>query len=295
MARGLAVDHEVRRRRVVGRAHVRRGEALQALLVVYVENEGDEARAGPRPLDQSPDPGLGWRAPPTADRTVGLARADEWSDVRLHNAVLAHDQRHVAARYQPRFWVPGCVRRRRCGRIGGEALGLAWGRFHGASHRSFPVSAPRSVESWAGLLDRALFDPGRTLPRGRTPVYTAGMARSLLDERDRGRLPYGGGAGPLLCTGRSGTGLQDRSGRGILIGAKGVPRARGDGPTNRGWAALLPEGSPRARGWTHNARGRRWHPRGFPARAGMDPAILGVVLDIDRVPDRVPRARGDGP
>ena len=54
---------------------------------------------------------------------------------------------------------------------------------------------------------------------------------------------------------------------------RGLPRTRGDGPhavraTRSTWKA-----SPHTRGWTRGSRRRRRSAPGFPAHAGMDPAL----------------------
>ena len=56
-------------------------------------------------------------------------------------------------------------------------------------------------------------------------------------------------------------------------------------------AALERVASPRSRGWTLRARDVLARIRGFPALAGMDPNRL----ILDRMLQRLPRARGDGP
>ena len=72
---------------------------------------------------------------------------------------------------------------------------------------------------------------------------------------------------------------------------RGIPRARGDGPSPTCSACRRGTDSPRSRGWTHV----RWPPgdreRGFPALAGMD---LVNVCGGFRL-RWIPRARGDGP
>jgi len=72
---------------------------------------------------------------------------------------------------------------------------------------------------------------------------------------------------------------------------KRLPRTRGDGPQlkspthPRAWA------SPHTRGWTRCRPPRRHGAQGFPAHAGMDPAIGRSA----RSRLRLPRTRGDGP
>ena len=99
---------------------------------------------------------------------------------------------------------------------------------------------------------------------------------------------------PALRTARTGfpahAGM-DPSGARIPAASRGLPRARGDGPSSRRASGISSWASPRTRGWTR-IRSRHHHRRlGFPAHAGMDPAaIFGITLF-----KRLPRARGDGP
>ncbi len=70
-----------------------------------------------------------------------------------------------------------------------------------------------------------------------------------------------------------------------------APRARGDGPSCRGYLNIWTPCSPRTRGWTHQAAVAADHDDLLPAHAGMDPRTQsshygGVAA---------PRARGDGP
>ena len=76
----------------------------------------------------------------------------------------------------------------------------------------------------------------------------------------------------------------------VPVGGR-IPRARGDGPI-RGvsWSDGRRD-SPRSRGWTPAAAGRRAAPVGFPALAGMDPSSSPST----GCARRIPRARGDGP
>ena len=76
-----------------------------------------------------------------------------------------------------------------------------------------------------------------------------------------------------------------------LAGEVGLPRARGDGPRGRRRSPTPRRASPRSRGWTSGGSAQAPGRRGFPALAGMDPALAG---DAQR-PARLPRARGDGP
>ena len=71
----------------------------------------------------------------------------------------------------------------------------------------------------------------------------------------------------------------------------GIPRTRGDGPRSSTSAAGRSGDSPHARGWTRRAGPPTSARGGFPARAGMDLAVVGNRAP----PRRIPRTRGDGP
>ena len=70
-----------------------------------------------------------------------------------------------------------------------------------------------------------------------------------------------------------------------------VPRTRGDGPSVTQVVYRQSPGSPHTRGWTRSETGSEIPVSGFPAHAGMDPGIRGMLKGIDGVP----RTRGDGP
>ena len=69
------------------------------------------------------------------------------------------------------------------------------------------------------------------------------------------------------------------------------PRTRGDGPTANDNGGIGNPVSPHTRGWTPGSRRRTAVRGGFPAHAGMDPAL--EAADASSV--RFPRTRGDGP
>ena len=71
----------------------------------------------------------------------------------------------------------------------------------------------------------------------------------------------------------------------------GFPRTRGDGPESRPSQRMAGAVSPHTRGWTPEGRRRHEARRGFPAHAGMDPAISSAACRAARFP----RTRGDGP
>ena len=71
----------------------------------------------------------------------------------------------------------------------------------------------------------------------------------------------------------------------------GLPRLRGDGPTEKACALLATVAPPPARGWTPHLRGKTPPNMGSPACAGMDPVRCVHVGKCDRLP----RLRGDGP
>ena len=71
----------------------------------------------------------------------------------------------------------------------------------------------------------------------------------------------------------------------------GLPRTRGDGPQDHQNIPVGLLAPPHARGWTecHRMTWRKY--KGSPARAGMDPVLIGIIL----LTKRLPRTRGDGP
>ena len=70
-----------------------------------------------------------------------------------------------------------------------------------------------------------------------------------------------------------------------------IPRARGDGPARTAAVAHRSRDSPRSRGWTRSPKVAAAVGWGFPALAGMDPALDAA----GRRGVGIPRARGDGP
>ena len=83
----------------------------------------------------------------------------------------------------------------------------------------------------------------------------------------------------------------DRASRNGASGGRGIPRTRGDGPAPDGLLLRLRADSPHPRGWTLFDAPDAWYRAGFPAPAGMDPAIHALIArDL-----RIPRTRGDGP
>ena len=77
----------------------------------------------------------------------------------------------------------------------------------------------------------------------------------------------------------------------VACGEDRIPRARGDGPREPQPGRTGGSDSPRSRGWTVKLDGRDRVNTGFPALAGMDPALR----ELCGRPARIPRARGDGP
>ena len=166
---------------------------------------------------------------------------------------------------------------------------------------------------------------GWTLEVAMSPSCARGFpARAGMDHRDKARkkldtrIPRTRGDGPLDAAAartaqadsphaRGWTlhrGGGDRPGRGFPARAgmdrddpapaadRGrIPRTRGDGPTARPSALARGRDSPHARGWTRAVRSPPRAPRGFPARAGMDPRRCRTPC----APGRIPRTRGDGP
>ena len=83
----------------------------------------------------------------------------------------------------------------------------------------------------------------------------------------------------------------DRCPRGAFKSNQCVPRPRGDGPDRLDVQHAAVACSPPARGWTADRRLRLGSSFVFPARAGMDR----LRTRSPRIPQRVPRPRGDGP
>ena len=73
--------------------------------------------------------------------------------------------------------------------------------------------------------------------------------------------------------------------------ATGLPRTRGDGPGHVGREDPAGVASPHTRGWTRRRPIEVGRDCGFPAHAGMDPAIATWTSRTDGLP----RTRGDGP
>ena len=71
----------------------------------------------------------------------------------------------------------------------------------------------------------------------------------------------------------------------------GFPRPRGDGPSPGRSTCCRRQVSPPTRGWTPGGYRHDPAPRGFPAHAGMDPALASRSSGAMRFP----RPRGDGP
>ena len=70
-----------------------------------------------------------------------------------------------------------------------------------------------------------------------------------------------------------------------------LPRTRGDGPRTAAPRDRPGRASPHTRGWTPPRKVKPKPLRGFPAHAGMDPAVRAAADDDDGLP----RTRGDGP
>ena len=76
-----------------------------------------------------------------------------------------------------------------------------------------------------------------------------------------------------------------------LSTSSGLPRTRGDGPPSIISAKSCHAASPHTRGWTHRRRCGEFRDGGFPAHAGMDPALRSSTS----AGRWLPRTRGDGP
>ena len=83
----------------------------------------------------------------------------------------------------------------------------------------------------------------------------------------------------------------DPAGQGRGRRRRRLPRARGDGPEAAATGSGARAASPRSRGWTLRVTRLEADAQGFPALAGMDPP----GRTSRPRPDRLPRARGDGP
>ena len=71
----------------------------------------------------------------------------------------------------------------------------------------------------------------------------------------------------------------------------GLPRLRGDGPSERKGSVEKPPATPPTRGWTFFSVPSLNPIAGYPAYAGMDPRPMLISI----TPPRLPRLRGDGP
>ena len=177
--------------------------------------------------------------------------------------------------------------------------------------RIAPVDSPRS-RGWTRTAAR------RPPARGGFPALAGMDPGQSRTTESRTRIPRARGDGPLpgRCWGwrsrdsprsRGWTREKRQRGRRLMgfpalagmdpatdlrgMVARGIPRARGDGPGQGPGDSHVPMDSPRSRGWTPIMMRDRAIANGFPALAGMDRrlAVHGVVLA------GIPRARGDGP
>ena len=164
--------------------------------------------------------------------------------------------------------------------------------------------APRT-RGWTGPLRR------RGLPPGGCPAH-AGMDRRLrVRGRRRRRLPRARGDGPVFIQrvhpaqevaprtrGWTGDGVEDRivrdgcpahagmdpTDRPYRWNARGLPRARGDGPATPNRKSVQREVAPRTRRWTRPPRLKASEATGWPAHAGMDRSSLTTITPISRFP-----------
>ena len=188
--------------------------------------------------------------------------------------------------------------------------------------RGWTLDAEQLLAVERGFPARAGMDPAplRRLPYRRRIPRTRGDG-PIVHRQAEGHpvdSPHARGWTPSSrCSRRDVTGFPARAGMdrepGVgKIGAARIPRTRGDGPGfpslirlkardsphARGWTVIqpgrdetAPRDSPHARGWTRCSCRPPADRRGFPARAGMDPADRAASTD----PARIPRTRGDGP
>ena len=101
----------------------------------------------------------------------------------------------------------------------------------------------------------------------------------------------GGEAGQPAAGGFPAHAGMDRTRIGRHHRRRRLPRTRGDGPRMRLVIPASSAASPHTRGWTLHLASLMPPRRGFPAHAGMDPA----VLPVRHAGRRLPRTRGDGP
>ena len=160
-------------------------------------------------------------------------------------------------------------------------LGLADGA-HGCPARAgMDPTLPHRPPTGPGL-PRASGD-GPHAPRG-PPTSTSAAPRERGWTRDkRCRYPQ-----PRGCPARAG---MDPSKNHNRARSQRLPRASGDGPRSVSAAPWRFSAAPRERGWTFLAQGERVLKDGCPARAGMDPDVIGN----DIATWWLPRASGDGP
>ena len=157
----------------------------------------------------------------------------------------------------------------------------------GHALRGFPALAGMDP----GALPRTMASAGLPRARGDGPRSTTKRVISgMASPRSRGWTP----AGSPRWTPRSGfpalAGMDREDPPDGLI-LERLPRARGDGPSERGTYSLGSGASPRSRGWTRNFEAHLLSCLGFPALAGMDPRRATSTAGRPRLP----RARGDGP
>ena len=183
-----------------------------------------------------------------------------------------------------------CARRRGSRRCGASPRSRGWTlrpAVPTSAHGGFPALAgmdpirPGAQQRGAGL-PRARGDgpaARRSIgsPRSASPRSRGWTRTTRRDLHRRGGFPALAGMDPPRLA--------------VQAGSARLPRARGDGPGSRSGCQCGSRASPRSRGWTRAASRRRYHRRGFPALAGMDPATSGRRSP----PPWLPRARGDGP
>src|ERR1019366_10344845 len=77
----------------------------------------------------------------------------------------------------------------------------------------------------------------------------------------------------------------------IQMGARRLPRTRGDGPFHFPMEEAVGMAPPHTRGWTRNRKYAGRTTAGSPAHAGMD--LLRAIAEAET--GGLPRTRGDGP
>ena len=252
----------------------------------------------PRTRGDGPERGVG-----TGARIPDSPHPRGWT--RLRRKQLTDEQGFPAPAgmdpRQPRRWLPrGGIPRTRGDGPGRWDRGAGapadsphprgWtgvGRDHGRRRQGFPAPAGMDPEQGAPVRRHQ----GIPRTRGDGPAALLAVAAARADsphprgwtrEHDRIEADAEGFPAPA--------GMDRRSRR--LSRPRGrIPRTRGDGPSSPSSAIAATRDSPHPRGWTPYRGCPTTRRLGFPAPAGMDPAIIAHAQAVAGIP----RTRGDGP